>query len=641
MAKKYLSLEEAAGLLDMTTEQLMKIRERGDIRGFADRGSWKFREQDIDEFQRSRQADSSPDFPIISLTSSSSSVLEEPDAADLSSSDSDVRLFFDKAPFDNKDAKGLAESGSDVQLSGDSGPNLEQDESEDTLDLSGWGSDAKISDSDSDVKLVGAGTQPDIDLGATFNMTGDSDSDVVMVTDTDSEINLSVDSELRISDSDSDVRLSTEEDSDSDVTLSTEDSDSDVQLADNSITDNDVLAASALIEGIDSDSDVKLMGKEDLLLPDNDSDSDVKLSSNIDRTDSDIRLAEPSPAPTAKATQLPFPPDDSDLKLINKSTGVRKNRPDSGISLDVRGSGLGLDADESGISLELDSGISLDANDSGISLEGYDSGISLEANDSGISLEGYDSGTNLRDDSGISLEGFESGTGLGGDSGISLDGGDSGISIELDDDSGISVKPDDLGRTVPMQAIPGAKAALSESTGMTTQFEIPRVTVGNDSEFELAGLDDDDDEVGAGTGVLTFEDDEDLDSSRTVAVPALAGAAVQDEDAVEESEDGSVEEEYDEYEEEEDLDVHDSEEFEDDDIDSGQIGSAGFQVPTRAGRADVDWSTGTKVMIGISALVSVMCAVVGIELVRTMWLWTQPSSDAPVSSILQMIGGAF
>ena len=62
MAKKYLSLEEAASLLSMTTDQLMKVREQGDIRGFADRGSWKFREQDIDEFQRSRQADSSPDF---------------------------------------------------------------------------------------------------------------------------------------------------------------------------------------------------------------------------------------------------------------------------------------------------------------------------------------------------------------------------------------------------------------------------------------------------------------------------------------------------------------------------------------------------------------------------------------------------
>lgn len=625
MAKKYLSLEEAAGLLDMTTEQLMKVREQGDIRGFADRGSWKFREQDIDEFQRSRQADSSPDFPIIT-GDSSSSVLEEPDAVDLSSSDSDVRLFFDESLFDDTDAKGLVTSGSDVRLSGDSGPNLEETESEDELDLSGWGSDAKISDSDSDVKLVGAGTQADIDLGSTIPIPGDSDSDVVMVTGTDSEVSLSADSEFKISDSDSDVRLSGEDD------------DSDVQLADDdAAVDDDDLAATALFDGIDSDSDVKLMGSEDLLLPDEDSDSDVKLSADLDRTDSDIRLAEPSPAPTAKISPAPsakpspapkakpnrlqFPPDDSDLKLINKGSGIRKDRPDSGLSTDARGSGLGLDADESGISLEMDSGISLEADDSGISLESYDSGISLE--------------------------GFESGTSLGDDSGITLDAGDSGISLDLDDDSGISMQPDDMGRTMPMQAIPGAKAALSDSTSMTTQFEIPKSASGHDSEFELAGLDDDDDEVGSNTGVLTFEEDEDLDSSRTVAVPALSGAAAKDEvdeDADEEFEDekGSYDDgEEEEFEEDGDLDVHDSEEFEDDDIESGQGQVAGFPVPMRAGRADVDWSIGTKIMIGISALVSVMCAVVGIELVRTMWLWTQPSSEAPVSSILQMIGGAF
>ena len=620
MAKKYLSLEEAASLLDMTTEQLMKVREQGDIRGFADRGSWKFREQDIDEFQRSRQADSSPDFPIIT-GDSSSSVLEEPEATDLSKSDSDVRLFFDGSLFDDKGAIGLAASGSDVRLSGDSGPNLEETESEDELDLSGWGSDAKLSDSDSDVKLVGIGTHPDIDLSPTVQMADDSDSDVVMVRDTDGDINLSGEPGHRISDSDSDVRLSAEDD------------DSDVQLADDAVSgDNDDLAATALIDGIDSDSDVKLMGSEDLLLPDEDSDSDVKLSADLDRTDSDIRLAEQSPAPTAKRSpaapakpspapkskpnRLQFPPDDSDLKLINKGSGVRKDRPDSGISLDVRGSGLGLEADESGISLEMDSGISLDADDSGISLESYDSGISLE--------------------------GFESGTSLKDDSGITLDAGDSGISLDLDDDSGISMQPEDLGRTVPMQSIPGAKAALSDSTSMTTQFDIPKSTREHDSEFELAGLDDDDDEVGSNTGVLTFEEDEGLDSSRTVAVPALSGAAAKDEVAEEEFEDEeSSYDDEEEFEDDGDLDVHDSEEFEDDNFESGQSQVAGFPVPMRAGRADVDWGIGTKIMIGISALVSVMCAVVGIELVRTMWLWTQPSGDAPVSSILQMIGGAF
>ncbi|MFO0999242.1 MAG: helix-turn-helix domain-containing protein [Planctomycetaceae bacterium] len=124
MAKKYLSLEEAASQLGISEDQLKRFREQGEIRGFADRGSWKFREQDIEEFLRSRQTDSSPDFPIIT-GDSSSSVLDEPESDDLSSSDSDVRLFFDDSMFeDNKEAKELADSGSDVRLTGDSGPKL-------------------------------------------------------------------------------------------------------------------------------------------------------------------------------------------------------------------------------------------------------------------------------------------------------------------------------------------------------------------------------------------------------------------------------------------------------------------------------------------------------------------------------------
>ncbi len=622
MAKKYLNLEEAAGLLDMTTEQLMKIREQGDIRGFADRGSWKFREQDIDEFQRSRQADSSPNFPIIT-SDSSSSILEVVDEDDLSSSDSDVRLFFDESLFDGTDMKGLETSGSDLRLTGDSGPNLEGTESADDLDLSAWGNDGQLSDSDSDVKLFNAATEPEIDLRAKVQSAKGDESDVVMVT---GKVALPADSEFKFSDSDSDVRMSTGDD------------DSDINLVD----DQD-LTATAHFDVTDSDSDVNLMGSEGLLLSDHDSDSDVKLSADVDRTDRDMRLAEPSPAlhakispastgkptadPKAKPQRLKTPPDDSDLKLINKGSGVRKDRPDSGISLSgpARGSGIGLEADESGISLEMDSGISLEADDSGISLESFDSGISLE--------------------------GFESGTSLGNDKGISFNAEDSGISLEPDEDSGISMQSEDLSRTMPMQGMKGMKGAkppVSDSTSMTTQFEIPKSVSGHDSEFELAGLDDDDEVAGSNTGVLTFDEVDESDESRTMAIPALSVAAAKDE--VDEADDVEFEDEessYDddgeeeEFEDDGDLDVHDSEGLEDDNFESGQSQVAGFPVPMRAGRADVDWGIGTKIMIGISTLVSVMCAVVGIELVRTMWMWTQTSGDAPVSSILQMIGGAF
>ncbi len=590
MAKKYLSLEEAASQLGMSADQLKRFREQGDIRGFADRGSWKFREQDIEEFLRTRQTDSSPDFPIIT-GESSSSVLQEPDFEDLSSSDSDVRLFFDESMFeDDSDAKELANSGSDVQLSGDSGPGLESAPDE-VLQFNGWGGDAKISDSDSDVKLVGAGTEAEIDLAS--------------LNDSGSDVRLADESELNFSDSDSDVRLSEE------------------------VVDN---TGEMTFIGSDSDSDVKLMGGDDFLVED--SDSDVKLSAGLDRTDSDIRLADSPSSSNNRTILLPPIPDDSDLKLLPRGSGVRTQ----GI-----GSGIGLDADESGISLEMDSG------------------ISLEADDSGISLESFDSAAKLRDDSGISLESFDSGVDLSDDSGISLDAGDSGISLEYDDDSGISMQPDDMGRTMSMQAIPGAKAALSDSNAMTTQFDIPAQNYGKDSEFELAGLDDDDDDVGTNTSVLTFEDDEDDDSKTVVlptptaktAAPVKSGAAakpaskksapVEDEveDDLEDSfdDDGGLD---DDYSDDENEGVHDAEDFDDEDFEEGQSQVSGFQAPARGSvRADVDWGVGLKSLIGFTTLLSVFCAVIGIELIRTMWLWTQPGSTATPSAVLQTIGGLF
>ena len=381
---------------------------------------------------------------------------------------------------------------------------------------------------------------------------------------------------------------------DSDLKLS--DSDSDVRLTDAS----EMGATGAMnLADADSDSDVKLMGGDDLL--GDDSDSDVKLSTGLDRTDSDIRLAEPSPAPRRRGTVLPIP-DDSDLKLIAPTSSTR-NIPDSGISLEVRGSGIGLDADESGISLEMDSG------------------ISLSADDSGISLESFDSGANLADDSGISL-----------------DAGDSGISLGLDEGSSA---PEDMSRTMPMQAIPAARKMLSDSNAATTEFSIPVQKSGKDSEFELAGLDDDDDDTGSNTSVLTFEDDE-ADSARTIATKPIK-AAVEDEVEEEFASDDDDAGADDDYSDGEDLDdVHDAEDFEDEDFESGASQLAGATAGARvSARPDVDWGIGVKSLIAVSALLSVMCAVVGVELIRTMWAWTQPGSETASTGLLGMLGGLF
>jgi len=181
MSKKYLGLEEAAKHLGISAAELNRMREKGTIRAFADRGTWKFKEEDVENLGRSRQADSDPDVPL--HVDDSGSAIDDDDVLGSQetiiskhlgddSSDSDVRLIFDDAMKvdDSQEGALLDDSDSDVKLAPAVGG-------------------AAADDSDSDVKLAGATTNP---------LAGGSDSDVKLVTD---------DIPTQDSGSDSDVRL--------------------------------------------------------------------------------------------------------------------------------------------------------------------------------------------------------------------------------------------------------------------------------------------------------------------------------------------------------------------------------------------------------------------------------------------------
>ena len=444
--KKYLSLDEAAQQLGLRNEDLNRLREKGEVRGFADRGTWKFKVEDIEELARSRQADSSPEVPMyidsepddapegddplaflgdpdsaFAMGGDSAMVLDDEGEADdptvirksrdpMSSSDSDVRLVFDEpmiiGPSDSGPMK-MMESDSDVRLVGNLVPELDSD------------SDVKLVgdlDSDSDVKLVGEETISDISLSRSVSSQKGSDSDIRLVPP----------------ESDSDVKVvSAEPDSDSDVKL-----------------------VSPLS---DSDSDVKLVS------PETGSDSDVKVIQGLDTSDSDVQLLGAADSSIA----LDFEPDDSESASVL--------------------------SEESGIALGGDSAMML-ATESGFTLEGpSDSGIALTAeSDEGITLDtgSHDSGISLVDDSDISLAHH--------DSGISLSLGDSGISLESVGDSGISLDDSqDFGGTIPMMDVAKDLDNVPE-----TKFEIPAMK--DDSAFELRI--DDEGNSGESTQVLNLQD---------------------------------------------------------------------------------------------------------------------------------------
>lgn len=328
--KKYLSLEEAAALLKLKSDELIRLREKGDVRGFADRGTWKFKSEDIEELKRRQQPDSNPEVPMISevddeLGRQQTVITKGRGGA----SDSDVRLVPDdqmrsKLAGSSAEIPALADSDSDVRLSGEATQELP---------------------SDSDVKLV------------TPKMESDSD---VKLLDTDSDV--------KISDSDSDVRLAPPLPSDSDVKLvergakKKRSSDSDVTLLPRGAKGGKPAGK----ETIDFD-DASLTGSESVLLEDSGmalmSDSGIRLGGG-----SSIRL----PGDSGIALTAPA---DSGILLEGAGESGFPLQGDSGMSEHSSDSDIAID-DESGVSLETDSGIQLGGEDSGIRLDA-DSGIRL------------------------------------------------------------------------------------------------------------------------------------------------------------------------------------------------------------------------------------------------------------------------
>ena len=118
MAKKYLTLEEAAERLGISADRLEELREEGQIKGFADRGTWKFDAGDVEEFARSEETDSSPE---IELVPADSIVAEE--------------LDFDDSFFDDDDEE--VEVAADEQADTDEEVSLAFEDDDDEVEVVG------------------------------------------------------------------------------------------------------------------------------------------------------------------------------------------------------------------------------------------------------------------------------------------------------------------------------------------------------------------------------------------------------------------------------------------------------------------------------------------------------------------------
>jgi excisionase family DNA binding protein len=64
MVQGYYSLDEAARILGMDADKLSQMAQRREIRAFADRGTWRFRTQDVEEMARRLGMGSNPDLQL-------------------------------------------------------------------------------------------------------------------------------------------------------------------------------------------------------------------------------------------------------------------------------------------------------------------------------------------------------------------------------------------------------------------------------------------------------------------------------------------------------------------------------------------------------------------------------------------------
>lgn len=281
MSKKYLSLEEAAVQIGISTSELNRLREKGSIRAFADRGTWKFKEEEVEKLARSRQAGSDPEVPLRAFD-----VPAEGSSADLLFSDDDVSAS--EPTIIRKGRGDDTGSDSDVRLIFDDSMNVP-----DAEDSSG-----DTDDSDSDVKLAG-GTAGSAEAG--------SDSDVKLVTDTEPAESTG---------------------SDSDVQLVSSDSSGDVKVAGpgSSVLSGEMGSGKyGSDKGENSAIDLVPEGR----------------GSSIDEEDDGISLAEGSGITLASDSGISLErPNDSGISLSEESMNVLSH--DSGISLADEDSGISL-----------------------------------------------------------------------------------------------------------------------------------------------------------------------------------------------------------------------------------------------------------------------------------------------------------
>ena len=190
----YVSLEEAAKILGVSTDDLVEMRSKGEIFGYRDGASWKFKQEEIDRVldERGDIIGSDEDHSLGSDVSLGSDLRLAPDEAEPSDvalipdprSDSGVKLV-NRSSSDNVKPKSQDAASSDLKLVGegsdlDLGSDLKLQSSGSGPLGSGKAPGSNVLGSDLG---VGLGSKASKGIGSDLELSGDDEDELVLGSD--------------------------------------------------------------------------------------------------------------------------------------------------------------------------------------------------------------------------------------------------------------------------------------------------------------------------------------------------------------------------------------------------------------------------------------------------------------------------
>jgi excisionase family DNA binding protein len=590
---QYYSLEEAARMLGVNTEELKKMAQRNEIRSFSDRGSMRFRAQEIEELARQRGRGSDPELQIVEPPSSGKGrKAQTEDVFDFQlSSDDQVEIGQELA------AKSGSGSGKKSDKSNRPGPK----------------SPPPKPGSDSDVRLVAEGSDLDFEVAEDSKkrrpssqpdsgvrilpLEVQSDSDVKIVPESQEDSNVVIGGQSKKSGSDSDIRLVPDQPTGS--------SGSGLRKG--------KAAPEHVTEEIDLDAEEAELRK-------------TESSRNLGKSPKTVK-----PKKTGLPTESPF--ELSDPKLSKPKAEGKKKETDTSSDFELTPaaaadqSPLELGSDE--IPLQADDEevhlgeVAAGQGDSGINLKDpADSGISLEqgGEEESLEFEGSAQAPSTPKPGPIAVKNeSDSEFELSTDAKATSES-HKAAKAEVDSDSEFELTLDDSGDLLPLDEEAPARAAEGEEDIFETDFEVPALD--EDSGSEAVALDESDtdlessdfdlalDEQDAasdeeiGSEVVALEDEENADAGASTVArprkkPTKKAARVADE----------IEEEIAEEDEEE--------------------------APTRraaVAAAPANWGVLPALVMMPCVVVMFFVSIMGFEMIRGMWGYRQGTPvAAPVT----------